>query len=174
VFLHEGLGSIAMWRDFPEQAARATQCDAIVYSRYGYGNSDPLGEPRSVRYMHEEAQTALPQLLDLLAIDRPILIGHSDGGSIALIHAGTRARAVRALSRWRPTPRRGFRSRASPPQRPHTDDGPARQARAVSRRRRLGILGLETDLAGAGLRDWNIEECCRGSNVPRWRSGRRR
>lgn len=97
VFLHEGLGSIAMWRDFPEQVARAAQCDAIIYSRYGYGNSDPLGEPRSVRYMHEEAQTVLPQLLDLLAIDRPILIGHSDGGSIALIHSGMRVRPVRAV-----------------------------------------------------------------------------
>ncbi len=97
VFLHEGLGSIAMWRDFPEQVARATQCDTIVYSRYGYGNSESLGEPRSVRYMHEEAQAVLPQLLDLLAVDRPILIGHSDGGSIALIHAGTRVRAVRAV-----------------------------------------------------------------------------
>lgn len=97
IFLHEGLGSIAMWRDFPEKVARAAHCEAIVYSRYGYGNSDPLGEPRSVRYMHDEAQTALPQLLDLLAIERPILIGHSDGGSIALIHAGTRVRAVRAV-----------------------------------------------------------------------------
>jgi pimeloyl-ACP methyl ester carboxylesterase len=97
VFLHEGLGSIAMWRDFPERVARATRCDAIVYSRYGYGNSDPLTEPRSVRYMHDEAQLGLPRLLDHLAIDRPILIGHSDGGSIALIGAGTGTRAVRAV-----------------------------------------------------------------------------
>jgi pimeloyl-ACP methyl ester carboxylesterase len=88
VFLHEGLGSIAMWRDFPVRAARAMQCDAVVYSRYGYGNSDPLAEPRRVGYMHDEAILALPELLDQLAIDRPILVGHSDGGSIALIHAG--------------------------------------------------------------------------------------
>ena len=97
VFLHEGLGSIAMWRDFPERVARATRCDAIVYSRHGYGNSDPLTEPRAVRYMHDEALTALPQLLDHLAIDRPILIGHSDGGSIALIHAGAGGRPVGAV-----------------------------------------------------------------------------
>ena len=97
VFLHEGLGSIAMWRDFPERVARATRCDAVVYSRYGYGNSDPLTEPRAVRYMHDEAQIVLPQLLDVLAIDRPILIGHSDGGSIALIHAGSGARPVGAV-----------------------------------------------------------------------------
>lgn len=97
VFLHEGLGSIAMWRDFPERVARATRCDAIVYSRFGYGNSDPLTEPRAVRYMHDEALIALPQLLDQLRIDRPILIGHSDGGSIALIHAGSDARPVGAV-----------------------------------------------------------------------------
>jgi len=94
VFLHEGLGSVAMWRDFPERVARAIGCNALVYSRYGYGRSDPLAAPRTVRYMHDEAQVALPELLDQLAIDRPILIGHSDGGSIALIHAGARARPV--------------------------------------------------------------------------------
>jgi pimeloyl-ACP methyl ester carboxylesterase len=97
VFLHEGLGSISMWRDFPERVARATQCDAIVYSRHGYGSSDPLTQPRAVRYMHDEALIALPQLLDRLEIDRPILIGHSDGGSIALIHAGAGARPVSAV-----------------------------------------------------------------------------
>ena len=97
VFLHEGLGSMAMWRDFPRRAAHATHCDAIVYSRYGYGNSDPLTAPRAVRYMHDEAQIVLPQLLERLGIERPILIGHSDGGSIALIHAGTRPRAVRGV-----------------------------------------------------------------------------
>ena len=94
VFLHEGLGSIAMWRDFPACVAHAAQCNALVYSRYGYGNSDPLLEPRAVRYMHDEALVALPELLDQLSIDRPILIGHSDGGSIALIHAGAGIRPV--------------------------------------------------------------------------------
>ncbi len=89
VFLHEGLGSIGMWREFPRRVADDTHCDAFAYSRYGYGNSDPLTEPRGVRYMHDEALIALPQLLDRLAIARPILIGHSDGGSIALIHAGS-------------------------------------------------------------------------------------
>ena len=97
VFLHEGLGSIATWRDFPERVARETRCDAIVYSRYGYGNSDPLAERRGARYMHDEALVALPRLLDHLGVERPILIGHSDGGSIALIHAGAGARAVGAV-----------------------------------------------------------------------------
>ena len=97
VFLHEGLGSIAMWRDFPERVARETRCDAIVYSRYGYGNSDPLAERRGARYMHDEALVALPRLLDHLGVERPILIGHSDGASIALIHAGAGKWPVRGL-----------------------------------------------------------------------------
>ena len=97
VFLHEGLGSVAMWRDFPGRVAHAANCEAVVYSRYGYGRSDPLAEDRTPRYMHDEALVALPQLLDALAIDRPILVGHSDGGSIALIHAGAGVRPVAAV-----------------------------------------------------------------------------
>jgi pimeloyl-ACP methyl ester carboxylesterase len=88
VFLHEGLGSIALWKDFPARCGRITGCNVLVYSRYGYGQSDPLAEPRVPRYMHDEALKSLPELLDALAIDRPILFGHSDGASIALIHAG--------------------------------------------------------------------------------------
>lgn len=88
VFLHEGLGSIAMWKDFPARCAQATGCGALVYSRYGYGNSDALKEPRAVDFMHDEALKTLPELLEKLGVERPILFGHSDGGSIALIHAG--------------------------------------------------------------------------------------
>ena len=87
VFLHEGLGSVAMWRDFPQKAAAATGCAAVVYSRYGYGRSEVLREPRAVDYMHVEALQALPELLQKLDIVDPVLVGHSDGGSIALIHA---------------------------------------------------------------------------------------
>lgn len=94
VFLHEGLGSLAMWRDFPQRVADATGCEAIVYSRYGYGRSTKLEQPRAVRYMHDEALLALPELLDKLAVDRGILFGHSDGGSIALIHAGGAGRPL--------------------------------------------------------------------------------
>jgi pimeloyl-ACP methyl ester carboxylesterase len=97
VFLHEGLGSVSMWRDFPERAARLSGCEALVYSRYGYGQSDPLAEPRPVGYMHDEALRALPELLDGLGVERPVLVGHSDGGSIALIHAGGSGRPVAGL-----------------------------------------------------------------------------
>jgi pimeloyl-ACP methyl ester carboxylesterase len=97
VLLHEGLGSIRQWRDFPAKLAGATACRALVYDRYGYGQSDVLAEPRrSVRFMHDEALHALPELLRHLNVEKPVLIGHSDGASIALIHAGA-GHAVRAV-----------------------------------------------------------------------------
>jgi pimeloyl-ACP methyl ester carboxylesterase len=97
VFLHEGLGSVAMWKDFPARVAHATGCNAVVYSRYGYGRSDAITAHRDVRYMHDEALVTLPELLDALALERPILVGHSDGASIALIHAAQSERALTAL-----------------------------------------------------------------------------
>jgi pimeloyl-ACP methyl ester carboxylesterase len=96
VLLHEGLGSISTWREFPSQVAAATECPVVVYSRYGYGNSAVLEAPFGVDYMHREALEALPELLAKLGIARPILVGHSDGASIALIYAAARD-AVRGL-----------------------------------------------------------------------------
>jgi pimeloyl-ACP methyl ester carboxylesterase len=97
VLLHEGLGSLAMWKDFPERIATATGCRTLVYSRQGYGKSDRLQQARGVDYMHAEALHVLPEILRQLEIDNPILIGHSDGASIALIHAGGAQQPVRAL-----------------------------------------------------------------------------
>jgi pimeloyl-ACP methyl ester carboxylesterase len=88
VFLHEGLGSITQWREFPAKVAAATGCPAVIYARYGYGQSDVLQEPRKLDFMHDEALIALPQMLSALKIASPILVGHSDGASISLIHAG--------------------------------------------------------------------------------------
>jgi pimeloyl-ACP methyl ester carboxylesterase len=89
VFLHEGLGSIRQWRDFPARVAQATGCRALVYDRYGYGQSDVLQEPRrTVQFMHDEALEALPEILAVLKVENPVLVGHSDGASISLIHAG--------------------------------------------------------------------------------------
>ncbi|MBZ5689427.1 MAG: alpha/beta hydrolase [Acidobacteriia bacterium] len=96
VFLHEGLGSVSHWKDFPARVADATGCPVTVYSRYGSGKSDLLKGPRGVRYMHEEALQSLPELLSQLEIENPILVGHSDGGSIAIIYAGVHDR-VRGL-----------------------------------------------------------------------------
>lgn len=89
VFLHEGLGSIRQWRDFPSKLCSATGLRGLVFDRYGYGQSDVLLEKkRTTRFMHDEALRALPELLSKLKIENPILVGHSDGASIALIHAG--------------------------------------------------------------------------------------
>ena len=98
VFLHEGLGSVALWRDFPRKVATRLRAPAVLYSRFGYGASDGLTGRRTPRFMHDEALTVLPALLDRLGIDRPILVGHSDGASIALIHAAAAGRPVRALA----------------------------------------------------------------------------
>lgn len=96
VFLHEGLGSAGSWLDFPAKVSARTGCGALNYSRYGNGFSETLHEARSVDYMHAEALIALPEILDELGIKEVILIGHSDGASIALIHA-CKSDAVRGL-----------------------------------------------------------------------------
>ncbi|MEO8302784.1 MAG: alpha/beta hydrolase [Betaproteobacteria bacterium] len=161
VFLHEGLGSIAMWRDFPVRVAHAAQCNALVYSRYGYGNSDALLEPRGVRYMHDEALVALPELLDQLSIDRPILIGHSDGGSIALIHAGAGIRPVSAVVTLAAHVIVEDISVAS-------IEAAKSAYESTDLRARLSLYHADVDSAFWGwnriwlapeFRDWNIEEC---------------
>ncbi|MBV8051426.1 MAG: alpha/beta hydrolase [Acidobacteriaceae bacterium] len=89
VMLHEGLGSVTHWKDFPVRLARTTGAGIFAYSRYGHGTSDALQEPRSISFMHHEAQVVLPEILRLAGIERPLLLGHSDGASIAIIYAGT-------------------------------------------------------------------------------------
>jgi pimeloyl-ACP methyl ester carboxylesterase len=87
VFLHEGLGSVSMWKEFPQAVCDAANCRGLIYSRLGYGRSDLLENPRAVNYMHAEAIDVLPEILAQLDISQPVLFGHSDGASIALIHA---------------------------------------------------------------------------------------
>lgn len=88
IFLHEGLGSVALWKNFPAKIAKSTRRDVIIYSRLGMGNSSSLTRARNINYMHEEATYYLPKLLSFLNITNPVLLGHSDGASIALIYAG--------------------------------------------------------------------------------------
>ena len=97
VFLHEGLGCLATWRDFPDRMAAATGCGALVYSRMGYGASDPMRGPRPVRFMHDEALGVLPAVIRHFQLKAVVLFGHSDGASIAVIHAGARLGPIRAL-----------------------------------------------------------------------------
>lgn len=89
VLLHEGLGSAGLWRDFPERLAAATGFGVLAYSRAGYGQSDPADLPRPLDYMTREAVDVLPHVLDAAGVRRCVLLGHSDGATIAAIHAGT-------------------------------------------------------------------------------------
>ncbi len=97
VFLHEGLGSVSQWRDFPQALADATGCPGLAYSRQGYGRSDPVSLPRPLSFMHDEARGALPALLAAAGIEEAVLVGHSDGASIALVYAGEDGRRLRGL-----------------------------------------------------------------------------
>jgi pimeloyl-ACP methyl ester carboxylesterase len=94
VLLHEGLGSVGLWRDFPDKLARRLGARLLAYSRLGYGRSAPLESARTPRFMHDEALSGLPHLLDALGVTRPLLVGHSDGASIALLHAACSGRPV--------------------------------------------------------------------------------
>jgi pimeloyl-ACP methyl ester carboxylesterase len=158
VFLHEGLGSAGLWRDFPDKLAEATGLGAFVYSRAGYGASDPAPMPRPVRYMHDEAEL-LPEILAAAGIADPLLIGHSDGASIALIYAGSGGKA-RGLVLEAPhvfTEQMGLRSIAQ-----------AREAYERGElRKRLAKHHQDVDAAFWGwnrpwldpeFRNWNLEE----------------
>jgi pimeloyl-ACP methyl ester carboxylesterase len=101
LFLHEGLGTIAMWGDVPDALCEATGCPSVIYERPGYGGSDPRPLPWPSDVLEQEAEIVLPALLEALRVERPVLIGHSDGGTIALMYAAafpTRVRAVVTLA----------------------------------------------------------------------------
>jgi pimeloyl-ACP methyl ester carboxylesterase len=97
VFLHEGLGCIEMWRDFPQKLCDVLQCRGVVYDRTAYGRSSPWPTDPGLRYMEIEADEVLPKLLAALAIDDCVLVGHSDGGTIALDYAATDPEPLRAV-----------------------------------------------------------------------------
>ena len=101
VFLHEGLGSLSMWKDWPAQVCAAANCRGLVFSRYGYGASSPRpsDEKWPVTFMHTQAQEALPALFKALKLEdeRPVLFGHSDGGSIALLYAAMYPEKTKAI-----------------------------------------------------------------------------
>ena len=89
VLVHEGLGCAGLWSDCPERLAAATGLGVFAWSRAGYGQSSTIPLPRPLTYMHHEAQQVLPRVLDAIGFQRGVLIGHSDGASIAAIHAGS-------------------------------------------------------------------------------------
>ncbi len=168
LLLHEGLGSVGLWKDFPERLADATGCEVVAYSRRGYGASDPRPLPWPVTYMHDEA-ALVPELLATLGLDDVVAFGHSDGASIAIIAAGAGAfPGLRALVL----------------ESPHVFTEPwglaeIRRAGATYRnadlRRRLARYHTHVDVAFYGWHDawthpdferWNIEEYLAGIDVP--------
>ncbi len=168
VMLHEGLGSISLWRDLPQRLSERTHCTVVAYSRYGYGRSDVLREKREPEYMHHEGEVVLPALLEQLGIERPVLFGHSDGASIALIYAGAHPAAVRALVLEAPhvfVEELSVRSIAEAKTAYATTDLPAK----------LGRHHTDADATFAGwndiwldsrFRDWNIESYAARVRVP--------
>jgi pimeloyl-ACP methyl ester carboxylesterase len=158
VLLHEGLGSVGLWRDFPRKLADATGLPAFVYSRAGYGKSDAAVMPRTVGYMHEEAEL-LPEILAAAGIDDPVLVGHSDGASIAIIHAGSGGKA-RALVLEAPhvfTEETGLRSIANA--REAYERGDLRQRLAKHHRDvDAAFWGWNRPWLDPEFRKWNLEE----------------
>lgn len=98
VFLHEGLGCVAMWRRFPERLCRKTGCPGLLYDRIGYGQSSPLDSVWTIHYVHDYGLSELPAVINSIIPGQPyILIGHSDGGSISLIYGAERPRLLQAI-----------------------------------------------------------------------------
>ena len=168
VFLHEGLGSASAWRDFPRRLAEKTGCSALVYSRAGYGSSPPAKLPRPISYMHDEAGL-VEQMLRDHSVREAILIGHSDGASIALIYAG-----------WAPS----SRLRALILEAPHVFAEPEgidsiaamrTEYETTDLRQRLARYHSDVDNAFRGwndvwldpeFREWNIERFLPAIQVP--------
>lgn len=170
VFLHEGLGSVSLWRDFPDRLAAATGCGALVYSRAGYGASDPMELPRPVGYMHHEAISVLPEVLARAEIVNAILVGHSDGGSIALIHAAAYPESpVRALVLEAPhvfVEEISVRSIAEAAEAFRTTDLPGRLARHHGDNLEVAFWGWNRVWLDPEFRRWNVEESLPRVRVP--------
>lgn len=168
VLLHEGLGCVALWRDFPAQLAVATGCRTIAWSRPGYGGSAAYSEARTPRYMHREAEEILPDFLAALHIEKPVLVGHSDGGSIALIFAGAFPQAVLGITVMAPhefveeETLAGIRQAR---QAWNTTDWPKKLARYHHDASRVFSDWNDTWLSPE-FREWNIEKYLRTISCP--------
>ena len=176
--LHEGLGCVALWRDFPARLAAATGFGVFAWSRAGYGRSDPVALPRPLDYMTREARVGVPAVLEAIGLKRGILLGHSDGASIAAIYAGEPAAGrVEALVLIAPhvfteAPGLSFDRGSAPRLR---DRRPPRPARQIPRRCRQRVLRLEQRLARSRLRGLEHRGCGRTLARPRAADpGRRR
>jgi pimeloyl-ACP methyl ester carboxylesterase len=167
VMLHEGLGCIALWRDFPAKLAEATGCGVFAYSRAGYGGSERIDLPRPLDYMSREARLSLPAVLDAIGLERGILLGHSDGASIAAIYAGERVdERIKGLVLMAPhvfTEEMGLASIAKARSAYETGDLRAKLAKYHADVD-TAFLGWNGAWLDPGFKAWNIEEA-----VARWR-----
>lgn len=170
VFLHEGLGSVAMWRDFPQRMADACGCEAVVFSRAGYGRSDPAPEVRGVDYLHRQGLDVLPRLIDALDLRRPYLFGHSDGASIALLCAGSTAAELSGIVVMAPhvlvedITLAGIREAAVVWR---NSDLPQRLARFHSEANAATVFAAWQDIwLNPAFRAWNIEACLPAIRCP--------
>ena len=171
LFLHEGLGSVAQWKDFPDRVSERLGLGALVYSRRGYGASDPVPPvARPVRFMHDEAYGVLPALLDAAKLERVVLVGHSDGASIALLFAaadqGKRARAVVAIAPHLFVEDVTVKSIAAITEAWKTTDLRARLAKYQGANVDGAFLGWSGVWLDPGFRPWNIEREVAAIDVP--------
>lgn len=170
VFLHEGLGCIDMWRDFPAELAHRSGCGYLVYSRLGYGRSDPVALPRAPDFMHAEAVRVLPRILEYCGFSRHVLVGHSDGATIALLNAalaptsGLRGVAVMAPHIFvEPVTRRAIEQAA---QAYRETNLRARLARYHGERVDGAFWGWNQVWRDASFAHWNIASDLENVNVP--------
>ena len=169
VLLHEGLGCVAAWREWPAVLARATGLGVLVYSRRGYGRSEPRPPPWPRTYMHEEGQETLPALLDVAGVREAILVGHSDGGSIALIHAsgaGERIRGVVTLAAHVFCEDVSVAAIAAARAEFLAGDLRARLAKYHGERVEDAFWGWNGAWLDPGFRAWNLEPCLPGVVAP--------
>jgi pimeloyl-ACP methyl ester carboxylesterase len=165
LYLHEGLGSAKQWRDFPARVG----FDAIAYSRLGYGGSGPISLPRPLDYMQREARSFLPLVLDAMELERPILFGHSDGGSIALLAAAAYPERVAALVLEAPhvfVEAISVDSIAKAKVAYDTSDLRAKLVKHHSANVDLAFRGWNDAWLHPEFRKWNIEDCLASVRVP--------
>jgi pimeloyl-ACP methyl ester carboxylesterase len=168
VMLHEGLGCVALWRDFPQKLAEATGLGVFAYSRAGYGRSDPVDLPRPLDYMTREAEASLPIVLGAIGFQEGVLLGHSDGASIAAIYAGAHADSrLRGLVLMAPhlfTEEPGLASIAEAKRAYEEGDLKARLGKYHAHVD-SAFLGWNGAWLDPGFKAWNIE-----AYVERWRA----
>lgn len=168
VFLHEGLGSIGQWRDFPRALAEATGLGAVIYDRQGFGGSDPLDRGNQ-QYLQREDLSSLAAVLDVCSVHAPVLIGHSDGGTIALLYAAQlpeRPRGVVTLAAHVFVEEKTLAGIGAAVQAFETGELKQRLSRYHAENTDSMFCGFKDDWLQPRYREWNIEACLQNIRCP--------